>query len=179
MMNYILFLVFPILLFSCSNESEDKEEVKAKETKVENKITDACKLISQQDIKAVFSTENEVTNKEPISKTFPTCIYQWAAQKKGEKEIGGQVVTYDQENKVMIVLGSTTANDKQFERSTSVYKDAVEVDIAEKALWSDKMHQLTIMENGNLIHVNVEYFDAVDQQKAKAIELAKVLLPLL
>ena len=92
----------------------------------------------------------------------------------GEKKIGGQMVTYDQENTVMVVLGSTSANEQQFERSTSVYKGAVEVDIAEKALWSDEMHQLTFMEKGNLIHINVEYFDAVEQQKTIAIELAKI-----
>ena len=173
-MNYILFFVFSILLFSCANESENEEGVTVKETKVENDITDACELIERQTIEDVFRTESEVSKQEPTSKQFPTCIYKWTAEKKGKKEIGSQVVTYDQENTVMIVLGSTSANIQQFERSTSVYKDAVEVDIAEKALWSDKMHQLTIMEKGNLIHINVEYFDAVDQQKAKSIELAKI-----
>lgn len=176
MMNYILFFVFSILLFSCANESENEEGVTVRETKAENEITDACELISRQTIEDVFRTESEVTNKEPSSKQFPTCIYKWIAENQGKKEVGSQIVTYDQENTVMIILGSTSASINQFERSTSVYKDAVEVEIAEKALWSDKMHQLTIMEKGNLIHINVEYFDAVDQQKAKSIELAKIII---
>jgi hypothetical protein len=172
-----MFLAISTLLLSCANENnESQEDETVQETEVKNEeITDACQLISQSTIVDLFRTDNEVTNKEPTSKRFPTCIYKWAAQKKGEKEIGGQMVTYDQENTVMIVLGSTSANSKQFERSTSVYKDAVEVDIAEKALWSDKMHQLTILEKGYLIHINVEFFDAVDQQKNKSIELAKII----
>jgi hypothetical protein len=174
MIKYIVFLAISTLLFSCANENE--EAVTVRETETEKEITDACELISLQTIEDVFRTETEVTNKEPTSKTFPTCIYKWAAQKKGEKKIGNQMVTYDQENTVTIVLGSTSANSKQFDRSTSVYKDAVEMDIAEKALWSDKMHQLTIMQKGYLIHINVEYNDAVDQQKAKSIELAKIAL---
>ena len=176
MKNYIMLFMFSVLFLACSNESNNKEGVTVRKTNVENEITDACSLITRATIEDVFRTENEVTNKDPRSKSFPTCIYTWTAQKKGEKEIGGQVVTYDQENTVMIVLGSTSANIQQFERSTSVYEDAVEVDIAEKALWSDKMHQLTIMEKGYLIHINVEYFDAVDQQKEKAIELAKIII---
>ncbi|MEX2485267.1 MAG: hypothetical protein WED10_11925 [Brumimicrobium sp.] len=174
MMNYILIFAFSILAFSCTNENENSATVK--ETKVKKEITNPCELISQQSIEDIFSIENEVTKKEPTSKTFPTCIYKWNANKKGEKEIGNQMVSYDQENTVMIVLGSTSADSKKFKTSTSVYKDAVEVDITEKALWSDKMHQLTIMEKGNLIHINVEYFDAVDQQKAKSIELAKIII---
>lgn len=172
MMRYILFLAISTLIFSCANENE--EAVTVEETESKSEITDACELIELQTIEDVFRTENEVTNKEPTSKRFPTCIYKWTAEKKGEKKIGNQVVEYDQENTVMIVLGSTSANNIQFDKSTSVYKDAVEVDIAERALWSDKMHQLTIMLKSYLIHINVEYNDAVDQQKAKAIELAKI-----
>lgn len=175
-MNYIMIFVFSTLLYSCANESDKVEDTTERETKVESEITDACELISLQTIEDVFRTESEVTNKEPTSKQFPTCIYKWTAEKQGEKEIGGQIVTFDQENTVIIVLGSSSANINQFERSTSVYKDAVEVDIAEKALWSYKMHQLTIMEKGKLIHVNVEYYDAVEQQKTKSIELAKIII---
>lgn len=173
-MKYILFLAISTLLFSCSNENANEEVVTVRDTEDKNQITDACELISRQTIEDVFRTESEVTNKEPMSKTFPTCIYKWTAEKKGEKKIGNQMVEYDQENTVMIVLGSTSANDIQFEKSTAVYKDAVEVDIADKALWSEKMHQLSIMEKGILIHINVEYNDAVDQQKNKSIELAKI-----
>ncbi len=175
MIKYIMFLTISILTLSCANENNE-EAVKVQETEVENEeITDACELISRSTIVDLFRADNEVTNKEPTSKSFPTCIYKWTAQKEGEKKIGNQVVRYGQENTVMIVLGSTSANINQFERSTSVYKDAVEVDIAEKALWSDKMHQLTILQKGYLIHINVEFFDAVDQQKNKSIELAKII----
>lgn len=172
-MNQFVLLAISILFFSCASENNE-ESVTPKETKTQSEITDACDLISIKDIEEVFKPKNKVTTKEPTSKRFPTCIYKWAADKKGEKKIGTQMISYDQENTVMIVLGSSSANENQFETSTSVYKDAVKVDIAEKALWSDKMHQITIMEKGYLIHINVENFDAVDQQKEKAIELAKI-----
>lgn len=177
------YLVLPLFIFfiSCGEEStstnKEAKNNQQKETtdNIKSEISDACELITVEEIQKTFNPVNEVQYKESRS-SFPTCIYQWKSSQKIEKEISGKMISYDGENMVTIVIGSSKANDDKFKQSTSVYKDAVEVSIAQKALWSEEMHQLTIMQNQYLIHVNVEYYDQKNMNKDKALELAEIIL---
>lgn len=173
-MNYIALLSFFIVFISCSEKGNDKDLVK--EEKLSPKTTEICNLISKSTIEKIFNPKNTVSKKEPSSNRFPTCIYKWKAEKKAEKKVGGQLITYDAENVVTIVLGSTNATTKQFEQSTSVYKDSEDIDLADAALWSEKMHQLSVLKNNMLFHINVDYHDDTLLRKKRAVALANSII---
>lgn len=167
-MKYFILPLF-IVFISCSEETVSTTET------TKSEISDACELITQDEIQNNFNPESEVQNKKS-GRNFPTCVYQWKSSQKIEKEIAGNVISYDGENVITIILGSSKANDNQFKQATSVYTDAEEVSIADKALWSEKMHQLTMLHDTYLIHVNVEYYDQKDMNKEKAMVLAGIIL---
>lgn len=179
-MKYFILPLF-ILFISCGEETTStNEKVKSDQQKEtieisKSEISDACELITQDEIQKNFNPESEVQNKNS-GRNFPTCVYKWKSSQKIEKEIAGNIISYDGENVITIVLGSSKANDNQFKQATSVYEDAEEVSIADKALWSEKMHQLTMMHSKFLIHVNVEFYDQKNMNKEKAMALADIIL---
>lgn len=172
---------FALTLISCAENTETTEnKVSEKEAMTENEpISDSpCDLIGVSDIQTIFGLDAGLNiTQEEKDLTYPTCSFKWEDKKVEQVvQVGSTTVRTDIASEVMIVMVKN-ANEKMFERSTSVYKDGVEVsEVGDKAIWGEKMTQLSVLGNGMMFHIHVKADNDDTVNKAKAIAIAKYLL---
>jgi len=110
-------------------------------------------------------------------RTYPTCFYKWeSVNYSTTKTIGGREISleYPAETTLVLVKEATQA---MFTASTKVYKDGVSQDgIGEMAVWGEQMSQLTFLAKGTMVHVNVKVSADAASNRAKAVELASLII---
>ncbi len=176
---HIIAIISFFVLFSSCN-SDETTLLKSRVQEVQNNEREfaesPCELISDQDIRNIcsVSTEFEITQLAKIY-TYPTCTFSWKDGKNIKKVGMNKGIDFVAENEIMIVMVAK-ANQKSFEVSTKVYKDAEFIDgVAEKAVWGEKMSQLSVLVNGYMFHINVKILPEPEENKKIAIEIGRFL----
>jgi hypothetical protein len=139
---------------------------------------DPCTLMSSDELKELLSLDasQEITVKSE-DRTYPFCHYIW---KDGKvhfvTKIGTTEIKTEIESEVMVVLVEN-ATEAMYDRSVQVYKDGLEVEsLGSKAMWGEKMRQVSVWNGNTLIHVNVKVNDDNSINKEKAMEIAQFIL---
>jgi len=161
---------------SCGNSSNNSEsETAQEEDSSTSNVSSPCQLIAASDISNMFSVPSGIEVKmEDKALTYPTCTFKW--DEKFADKMGSSSIDVELSKEVLIVLVNN-ANQSIFKRSTVVYKDGVAIaDLGDQAIWGDKMHQLTFLAQNTLMHVNVKVSADNAVNKAKAIEIAKLII---
>ena len=169
------------VLFSCGdNNTSNADLLKDRMEEVQNTDRDLvdspCELLSTEEMANVCSIPStvEITQLAKMY-TYPTCVYSWNDGKCIQESFSGGHSTFVVDNNVMIVMVED-ATDDIFEMSTGVYKDGVSVDnVGEKAMWGEKMSQLSFMAKGYMFHVNVKILPSAEENKKAAIDIARFL----
>lgn len=177
-----LVLAMPFFLFSCGNSeentsSDDSASGSEKSAASILNVESPCELISSEDVVSFCDVASEFKIvQEDKMLTYPTCIFKWEDGKvNGSVDIGGTPVNFDMPSEVLIVMVKNTS-EKMFEQSTTVYKDGVDVNIGDKAIWGVKMSQLTFLAKGYMFHVRVKVSNDDESNKQKASKIAKMLI---
>lgn len=177
-------LSLPLFIFSCG-ESNDSNEVDME--KIVNEVMSddkeisigsPCELVLVDDVRSICNVGSEFEiSQEDKEYTHPTCTFKWEDGKVTHKmNIGGNEMSVGMPSEVMIVM-VVNSNEQMFTQSTSVYKDGVNVEgVAEKATWTSKMSQLTILSNGYLFHVHLKSSNDDTVNKKQAIEVVELLM---
>jgi len=180
-----LFLL-PIFIFilACGNSeksnsekmnTEDSTEEPKEQPSAKGVDVSPCELLSETEIKEALSipADAETTMKEK-STTFPICMYEWKSITFPVKSVGDRIVDFPAELNIVLVK---SANKKMYETSVSYYKDGqAESGVGDMATYSEKRNQITFLANGKLIHVNVRTTKDAASNKAKAINIAKMVI---
>ena len=168
MKNLLFIITGFILLSSCVNSDSKHKSPKDKSP---------CSLVTEAEIKEILSLPQDApTTMDDAAYTYPTCSYEWETLNYVKNmTIGGQELALEYPYTLMIVL-VPNADESMFEQSTVVYKDGEKLNgLGEKATWGDSMSQLTFLSGGNMIHLNVKTSDNLNENKDKAIKLAKLI----
>lgn len=177
--------IVTLFLASCGGSTTEEDlnllEDRMEEMMDENSSTvgdSPCDLISSDEIVSLFGipSEFEVVQAEK-DYTYPTCTFKWKDGKVyQEMKIGNQEIKTEIDSEVLIVMVEKS-NKKMFDQATKVYKDGIEVNgVGDNAIWGGEMSQLTFLSGDYIFHVNVKARNFSDKNKAKAIEIAKLLI---
>jgi hypothetical protein len=137
-----------------------------------------CELLDESDVRALFGVDASIEiTIEDKDYTYPTCKYEWKDKKvQMTTKVGSMEVTTDLPSEIMLVMVNNV-NEKMFDRSVSVYKDGVEVKgLGEKAMWGEKIAQLSVMKGGMMYHIHVKADNDDSINKENAIAIAKKIL---
>jgi hypothetical protein len=136
-----------------------------------------CDIITVKYIKSVFNTP-ETLEIEKSKRGFPTCTYSWMAKSKGKMKIRGMEIEIEQTNRVLIVIPNMKADENSYEQSIKSYKDELEsIDVfGDKAVWSNKRNQATVLFGNTLMHVHVKFFDGEKSNKDYAIRIIETII---
>jgi hypothetical protein len=136
-----------------------------------------CELVSVDEIRTVCEVDGNVEiEKLDRDYTHATCTFKWEDKRVSKvMNVGGNEMTIDMPSEVMIVM-VPEATEAMYDQSIKVYKDGVEVELAEKAIWGSDMSQLSFLSNGILFHVNVKVSNDEAYNKQKAVEIAEILI---
>jgi len=139
---------------------------------------DYAPLISEDYLRSqfTFGAADVLKYAECKKGSYPTCNYVWGEPSKKKDANAAKYGLAPNGKKLMLVYAQAKSA-KDFERATSVYRDAESVaGIGQQVVWSAKSEQLTLMTAEHLIiHVNTHATEAADP-KAKAIIIAKHVL---
>tara|TARA_R110000737_G_scaffold347664_1_gene379666 strand:- start:15577 stop:16140 length:564 start_codon:yes stop_codon:yes gene_type:complete len=175
-------LTLTLLILSCGNsegnsasndESSQSEQVTSKDVN----FNSPCELVSSKEIKSICNVESkyEIVQADKLY-TYPTCTFKWEDKKVSQvTSIGGNEVKYDMPSEVLIVMVSNST-EKMFEQATVVYKDGIDVSVGEKAIWGNKMSQLTFLAKDYMFHVHLKISNDDSDNKLKAIKVAELLI---
>lgn len=183
------FLLITICLFTiaCGNSESSKGEkteteaiVTEKEATpaVTEKASSPCSFITESKIKEVLAIPADAdTEMKDVMRTYPTCFYKWeSVMFSAKRTIAGKEVSLDFPAEATIVLVNN-ASEKMFETSTKVYSDGEAQDgIGDMAMWGAQMSQLTFLAKGTMIHLHVKVSADAAANKAKALELATLII---
>lgn len=189
MKKVLLLITVCIFAMACGNSETSK--VENTQTETEAIITEKaaapaatesaatpCSFVTETKIKEVLGLPADATTEmKDVMRTYPTCFYKWESVKFSKKRsIGGREVSLDYPAEVTIVLVKN-ATEKMFGTSTSVYKDGVPQDgIGDMATWGATMSQLSFLAKGTMIHLHVKVSGDAAANKAKASELAALII---
>lgn len=179
--NLILFTILSFLFISCNNAggSDNKSEsTRTSSSTSIKKFENPCELVTLDDLRSQFSIEKEMevlVNNDGGG--FLTCAYEWGKDiYQGTVTVAGKTIEYGSPAKVMIVMAKGI-QEEEYKKSTSVYKDAVDVSgIGQMAVWGGTMSQLSFLNNGILFHINVKVLADKAANKQKAISLAEIII---
>jgi len=180
-------VVLSLTLIACGNDeaqadgesNEDSTNAEVSSDGTENNSDSPCDLFTVREVENMFGIgENiKLTSQDEVL-THPTCTYTWEDGKvTHSQEVAGQTIESKLSSKMMIVMGKKNAIDVDYNASIRVYQDAVSVSgVGKMATWSDKRAQLSFLAKGNLLHVHVRASNDSEENKAKAIEVANVII---
>lgn len=182
----LLLITACILGIACGNsetsKSENQTEAVATEKAVEPIATESasspCGFVTDAKIKEVLGIPADATTEmRDVMRTYPTCFYKWeSVMFSTKKTIAGKEVSLDFPAEVTIVLVKN-ASEKMFETSTKVYRDGkAQEGIGDMAMWGTQMSQLTFLAKGTMIHLHVKVTGDATANKAKAMELAALIV---
>lgn len=170
------------LIVSCGEVESNKETATNENSKEVStsaavvSFNSPCELISEEEVKSVFAIPTDLAIKfEDRVLTYPTCSFEWEDGKVQMKmeSLGMEI---DIPSELMVVMAKNS-NDKMFETSTKVYKDGVPINgVGDMAAWGESMLQLSFLSNGYMFHVHLKAFNDAEANKAKAIEIAHLLI---
>lgn len=186
MKKVLLLITVCILAIACGNsetsKSENQTEAVATEKAVEPAATESasspCGFVTETKMKEVLGIPADATTEmRDVMRTYPTCFYKWeSVMFSTKKTIAGKEVSLDFPAEVAIILVKD-ATPKMFETSTKVYKDGEHIDgLGDMAIWGSTRSQLTFLAKGTMIHLHVKVNDDSAANKAKAMELAALIV---
>ncbi len=183
----LLLIAICIFAIACGNSETSKAESTPTEAITNEKeaapaVTESasspCSFVTEAKIKEVLGIPaDDLTEMKDVMRTYPTCFYKWETIAFSTKRsIGGQEVSLDYPAEATIVLVKN-ATDKMFGISTKVYKNGEAIDgIGDMAIWGSIMSQLTFLAKGTMIHLHVRVSGDAAANKAKAVELAALII---
>ncbi len=183
----LLLITICIFVIACGNSENSKAEGTQTEAITNEKeaapavtesASSACSFVTESKIKEVLGIPADApTEMKDVMRTYPTCFYKWESVMFSTKRtIAGKEVSLDFPAEVTIVLVNN-ASEKMFETSTKVYKDGeVQDGIGDMAMWGAQMSQLTFLAKGTMIHLYVKVSGDSAANKAKAVELAALII---
>ena len=137
-----------------------------------------CELVSLDDVIKLFAIPEDldIEHKDRVL-TYPTCSFVWKDGKVVKTmQVGSNTMDIEMPSKVMIVMVKD-ANESMYQTSVKVYKDIESVDnVGDMASWGTAMTQLTFLSHHYLFHVNVKTSNDDVENKARAIELAHLII---
>ena len=182
MKNSILLTAILFFLISCgTNETKVSDELESPDVEVSNsKGNDSspCQLISESAIKEILGIpEDAATKMEDVMRTYQTCFYEWETVTYPRiMMMGGNEVRYDIPAEISIVMVKN-ATETMFETSSVIYKEGqVQNGIGDRAIWGDKMSQLTFLAKGTMIHLHVKKSADAAENKEFALKIAEVII---
>ena len=138
-----------------------------------------CPLFKSADVLAIFpASKNEFISKVRGKKS-PSCTFIWKSDTLEFKEFGGQKVKIPGEGRVSITRASIASKDVAWKRVIQSYgkHPLIEVEnIGNKAVWSARRHQLSLLTDNYVIHVAVEDADNPDAEQKNAEQVAQLIL---
>ena len=176
--------LLPLFLLAC-NSNESASNSATSENQVENKQAEEttgpespCELISEADVRSLFAIPDEIQIevKDRVL-TYPTCTYIWKDEKVTKIiQAGPKEMHIKMASELMIVMVKD-AGESMYNTSIKVYKDIESVEnVGEMASWGTEMAQLTFLAKGYMFHVHVKASDDDMDNKAKAIEVARLII---
>lgn len=171
-------LMFAIVACSEPTKTDEKSEQQTASIASLKTLVSPCEIVSEKDIRTIFALDNNVEiDDNDREVTHKTCSFEWKTGKlKRSQTIGKQVVEYEVPEKVLIVLAKNVS-ESGFERSTSVYKEAENLEgLGKMAKWGPNMNQVSFLVDDYLFHVHVFTSDDKAENKENAIHIAKLML---
>ena len=174
----LLFTVF-IFTIACKNSeksnSEDAIREKVEPASAQQTEQNPCTLLSHLEIKQALSIPEEAqTSMEEKNTTYPSCYYKWKSITWPYEVMKGHMADYTAEMSIVWVTDMTPDN---YNTAVSYFKDGEEITgIGEMATWDEKKTQLTFLYNGNLMHVHARTSANAASNKAKALNVAELLV---
>lgn len=187
MKKVLLLITVCIFTIACGNSETSKTDSSQTEPmpiekeaapEVIESASSPCGFVTETKIKEVLGIPADApTEMKDVMRTYPTCFYEWESITFSTKRsIAGQEVSLDFPAEAAIILVKN-ATDKMFGISTSVYKDGETIaGIGDMAMWGVKMSQLTFLAKGTMIHLHVKVSGDAAANKAKASELAALII---
>ena len=122
-----------------------------------------------------FKPDEKLKYSQCEEKSYSTCTYVWGIESK--KDATRINLGLAPKGSKLQITYAQAKNQKDFQRVTASYSDAEKIDgLAEEAVWSEARMQLSLITDKNLIvHVNIDQVDS-NNQRAKAISIARDLL---
>lgn len=180
---FLLIALVPVLLACTSNESTasstslEKKVETQKSAKLSGPVS-PCELVPVDVVRAMFAVADDIQieMKDRVL-TYPTCSFEWEDGKVVHTmQAGTNELHINMPSEVMIVMVKD-AVESMYNTSIQVYKDIETVDnIGEMASWGAKMAQLTFLSNHYMFHVHVRTSNDNEENKAKASEVAKLII---
>lgn len=176
-------LILPLFIFACSGDVDNNSSTESNESEESKSYSEVsfdspCQLISVEEVASIcdVSSEFEIIQQDKDF-TYPTCIFEWEDKKVSSvMSVGGQDITIDRPSEVMLVMVED-ANNNMFKQSASVYKDGAGIDgVGDIAIWGTKMSQMTFLSNGYMFHLKLKVSNDAEDNKQKAIEVAKLII---
>lgn len=135
---------------------------------------DYSEFITEEYLRSEFKFKDgtKIKHDKCGKSTYPTCKYIWdIPTKKSEKKDAARAEHgfAPEGNKLMVIYAKAT-KPEDFDRVLATYKDAKVVDgIGQRAIWSQKRKQLSLITDKNLIvHVNIEMKRKIDPKQLYA-----------
>ncbi len=183
----LLLIVCCIFAIACGNSETSKAESTQTEAITTEKdaapaktesASSPCSFVTEEKIKVVLGIPaDDLAEIKDVMRTYPTCFYKWKTTAfSTKKSVAGQevILNYPAEASIVLVKDAT---DKMFGISTKVYRDGVSVDgVGDMAMWGSTLSQLTFLAKGTMIHLHVRTSDNAETNKAKAVELAALII---
>ena len=169
----VLFFLMCFGMLSCENNSKTTSESNAKSSN-KNYAELPCEFLSEDEIKNILSIPKEAeTTMKDKSRNYPSCFYKWESVSWEAKFMGYDTKFHPE----MSIVFVDKANDEKYNKSISAYDDGVEEKgIGEKATWSKKMNQITILDKGKMVHIRSKTSEDPASNKEKTLKLAKLVL---
>jgi len=174
-MKKVLLIISILISATACKNNENPNSMTNKTAKEEKK---ACDLITETEIKNLLAIpDSAVTLIENEAPTHPTCFYTWESViYTRTRNIGGQDLNLEYPAKASIVLVEN-ANEGMYKASLNAYKDPQgENGIGDMATWGADLSQLTFVAKDFLVHINVKVASDENDNKEKAIKLAKLVI---
>ncbi len=166
-----------MLTIACGNSEKSKGESSSSPI-LKSDIESPCEILSEAEIKDVLEIPSDAeTTMNEKDTTFPVCFYKWKSITfPSTMKMGSIEKTLDYPAELSIVLVKN-ASENKFNTSVSIYDDGEnQDDVAEMAVWSPKKAQLTFLSGDYLIHVHVRTTADVAANRAKAVQVAKMIV---
>ncbi len=117
----------------------------------------------------VFKVDEKLKYSQCEEKRKTTCSYVWGIE--SSKDAARIKAGLAPKGHKLLVIYVQAKGDKDFQRVIGSYSDAVAVEeLGERAVWSEKRKQISLMTEKNLIvHVNLSAANINSKEKANAV----------
>lgn len=138
-----------------------------------------CPLLGKATIAGHFPVAEPTLTVRVRAKPYESCTFTWQPLAQAERLIGGQVVRMPGQGRVSLTRAPVQSPDADWARVMNSYRNDVVVPIpglGQRAVWSGRRSQVSVLGERHVFHVMVEDSDAPNRVREQAEAMARELL---